>query len=104
MSNETLKKLAGIFQEEFSFMRRADETDNDHKLGGEVWYEWVRFLSSVYVTEWHFDISYPVDHGQRIAFSCRGRKLTSFATTTGQLVPQIHWKTYYRNYRIGLTI
>ncbi len=39
MSNETLKKLAGIFQEEFSFMRRFDETNQDHKLGGEVWYE-----------------------------------------------------------------
>lgn len=37
MSNETLKKLAGIFQEEFS--RRSDGTINVHKLGGEVWYE-----------------------------------------------------------------
>lgn len=39
MSNETLKKLAGIFQEEFSFMRRTDETNPNYKLGGEVWYE-----------------------------------------------------------------
>lgn len=37
MSNETLKKLAGVFQEEFK--KETAKTIHEHKLGGEVWYE-----------------------------------------------------------------
>lgn len=37
MSKEALKKLAGIFQEEFQ--KESHHTIHEHKLGGEVWYE-----------------------------------------------------------------
>lgn len=37
MSKEKLKKLAGVFQEDF--MGETNNPTNEHKLGGEVWYE-----------------------------------------------------------------
>lgn len=37
MSKEALKKLAGIFQEEY---KHVNEKNNpEHELGGEFWYE-----------------------------------------------------------------
>lgn len=37
MSKEALEKLAGVFQEDFK--KETGNPINEHKLGGEVWYE-----------------------------------------------------------------
>ncbi len=37
MSTETLKKLAGVFQEDFK--KETGNPIDENKLGGELWYE-----------------------------------------------------------------
>lgn len=37
MSKETLKKLAGVFQEDFK--KETGNPIHENKLGGELWYE-----------------------------------------------------------------
>ncbi len=37
MSTDALKNLAGIFQEKFQNL--SEDNNNEHQLGGELWYE-----------------------------------------------------------------